>query len=40
VGFTGQYVEQMGRKLVGGLLGQLAGGLGGFGGKKKMKGIC
>jgi uncharacterized protein (DUF697 family)/tellurite resistance protein len=39
VGFTGQYVEQMGRKLVGGLLGQLAGGLGGFGGNKKMKGI-
>lgn len=35
VGFTGQYVEQMGRKLVGGLLGQLAGGLGG----KKMKGM-
>lgn len=35
VGFTGQYVEQMGRKLVGGLLGQLAGGLGG----KKAKGI-
>lgn len=36
VGFTGQYVEQFGRKLIGGLLGQLAGGLGG---KKKMKGI-
>lgn len=34
-GFTGQYVEQIGRKLVGGLLGQLAGGLGG----KKVKGI-
>jgi uncharacterized protein (DUF697 family)/tellurite resistance protein len=35
VGFTGQYVEQFGRKLVGGLLGQLAGGLGG----KKLKGL-
>lgn len=28
VGLTGQYVEQLGRKLLGGLLGTLAGGLG------------
>ncbi len=28
VGLTGQYVEQLGRKLLGGLLGGLAGGLG------------
>jgi uncharacterized protein (DUF697 family) len=28
VGLTSQYVEQFGRKLVGGLLGKLAGGLG------------
>jgi uncharacterized protein (DUF697 family)/tellurite resistance protein len=33
VGMTGQYVEQMGRKLLGGLLGKLGGGLlGGLGG--------
>jgi uncharacterized protein (DUF697 family) len=33
VGFTGQYVEQMGRKLIGGLLGRMGGGLlGGLGG--------
>lgn len=33
VGFTGQYVEQMGRKLIGGLLGKIGGGLlGGLGG--------
>lgn len=32
VGLTGQYVEQMGRKLIGGLLGKMAGGLiGGLG---------
>lgn len=32
VGMTGQYVEQMGRKLIGGLLGKLGGGmLGGLG---------
>ncbi len=27
VGFTGQYLEQMGRKLIGGLLGKIGGGL-------------
>ena len=33
VGMTGQYVEQMGRKLLGGLLGKIGGGLlGGLGG--------
>jgi len=33
VGMTGQYVEQMGRKLIGGLLGKVGGGLlGGLGG--------
>jgi uncharacterized protein (DUF697 family)/tellurite resistance protein len=32
VGLTGQYIEQMGRKLIGGLLGKMAGGLiGGLG---------
>ena len=39
VGFTGQYVEQMGRKLVGGLLGQLAGGIGGKKARSLLKGI-
>jgi uncharacterized protein (DUF697 family)/tellurite resistance protein len=29
VGLTGQYVEQIGRRLVGGLLGRVAGGMGG-----------
>jgi uncharacterized protein (DUF697 family)/tellurite resistance protein len=33
VGMTSQYIEQLGRKLIGGLLGQIAGGLGrGIGG--------
>jgi len=39
VGFTSQYVEQMGRKLVGGLLGQLAGGLGGKKAKKLLSSV-
>jgi uncharacterized protein (DUF697 family)/tellurite resistance protein len=39
IGFTGQYVEQMGRKLMGGLLGQLAGGIAGRKVGALLKGI-
>lgn len=39
VGFTGQYVEQMGRKVVGGLLGHLAGGLGGRAMRGLLRGV-